>query len=317
MKRVLVTGSSGYIGARMVGRLLAAREVELVAGLDVAESSLRDTRFRFYRRDVREGLDDIFGENRIDTVVHTAFVLPPIHNIALMEDINVNGTRNVFEAAFRARAGHVLYTSSATAYGFHPDNDVPLTEESALRGNDGFTYSRTKRMIEQMIAGLDASRGGTLITVLRPCFVVGPGFANPLARHLQKRLVMLPRAARALQYVHEDDLIEIMMLMLVKRLHGAFSVGAVGEVTFREMARMLGTTILGMPTGLMAALNAVAWRLRLSFLTEFPSSALPMVLHPWAVSGEKLARATGYSYRYSSHGAFADFARHAREKRRR
>ena len=65
-----------------------------------------------------------------------------------MEDINVAGTRNVITACQQASVGHLLYTSSATAYGFHPDNEIPLTEDSPLRGNDDFTYSKNKKEIE-------------------------------------------------------------------------------------------------------------------------------------------------------------------------
>ena len=41
-----------------------------------------------------------------------------------------------------------MYTSSATAYGFYPDNPVPMTEDSPLRGNGDFTYAKNKKEIE-------------------------------------------------------------------------------------------------------------------------------------------------------------------------
>jgi len=76
-------------------------------------------------------------------MIHTAYILPPIHNKELMEDINVGGTRNVLRACVCAKVEQVLYTSSSTAYGFHPDNDKPLTEDSSLRGNADSPIART------------------------------------------------------------------------------------------------------------------------------------------------------------------------------
>ncbi|MEZ4577969.1 MAG: hypothetical protein R2875_08165 [Desulfobacterales bacterium] len=48
----------------------------------------------------------------------------------------------------------ILYTSSTTAYGFYPDNDQPLTEDSPLRGNDDFTYAKNKKEIEAIFKGI-------------------------------------------------------------------------------------------------------------------------------------------------------------------
>ena len=62
-----------------------------------------------------------------------------------MEDINRSGTRNILDLSARAGVKQVLYTSSTTAYGFYPDNDRPLTEESPLRGNNDFTYAKNKK----------------------------------------------------------------------------------------------------------------------------------------------------------------------------
>ena len=61
-----------------------------------------------------------------------------------MYDIDVNGTHNVLEAATPAGVGHVLVTSSTTAYGAFPDNPVPITEDQPVRGVAAFEYARDK-----------------------------------------------------------------------------------------------------------------------------------------------------------------------------
>src|SRR6056297_2460186 len=279
---ILITGAAGYIGGRLVAHLCEQDWVYRVVGTDVNEPRQSHPKYVFDRRDIRESMDDIFDREKIDAVVHAAYILPPIHNKRLMEDINKGGTKNILSAVSRAGVRHILYTSSATAYGFYPDNDVPLTEESPLRGNDDFIYTKNKKEIEKIFQTFVSQHPDITVTILRPCFVVGPGFANPLAKQLKKKLVILPANARSFQFVHEDDVIEIMALMLKKRINGVYNVGGEGTLTFAEMIRMLG---------------------------NFRLPAMRLLTMPWIASSDKLIRETGYRFKYDTRQAFEDFVR--------
>lgn len=307
--RLLVTGAAGYIGGRLIETLSRQDWVERIVGTDIHPPSKTYPKCTFHIRDVRHPMDDIFSAEGIDTLVHAAYVLPPIHDKKLMEDINKGGTQNVLRAAERFNIRQVLYTSSSTAYGFHPDNDVPLTEESPLRGNDDMTYAKNKKEIEWLMADFIRANPGIRVSIVRPCFVVGPGFQNPMARHLQKKWAMIPANTRPWQFVHEDDLIAVMALLLEKRISGIFNVAAEGTLTFEEMIRMLGNVPLPLPWSLIYPLNQLAWLMRLRFLTEFPSPAMRMMVEPWIAGSEKLKRETGYRFQYDSRAAFADFVR--------
>ena len=308
MERVFITGASGYIGTKLLSLLNDKAEVKEIAGIDIKEPSISLDKFTFYRKDVREPVEHILKEHRIDTVVHTAYIVPPIHSTELMEDVNINGARNILNSCLKADVKQIFYTSSATAYGFHPDNDTPLTEDSRLRGNEDFTYSKNKKEIESIFAAFISGNPQITVTLVRPSFVVGPGFNDPLARHLRKRFVLMPSKTVPFQFVHEDDLVEIIYLLLQKRLTGVFNVGADGTITFDEMIKLLGNTPIPIPFGLMYLLNGAAWNVRLSPVTEFPSPALNMVRYPWVVSSEKLKRELNYQYKYTSREAFVDFA---------
>ena len=312
MRNICITGASGYIGSKLARFLAQKDEVEQIVGLDIHPPKQPIPRFRFYKRDVREKIDDILKDNAIDTMIHTAYVLPPIHDKNLMEDINVGGTRNVMTACARMGVEHVLYTSSSTAYGFHPDNDNPLTEESSLRGNADFTYSKNKREIELAIPQWLKDNQTMRLTILRPCFVVGPGFDNPLARYLQKKIVSLPIRTEPLQFVHEDDLIRIIYLALRDKKAGVYNVGGDGTVPFPEMVKKLGGLLLPLPTPILCFFNAIAWNLRLWFLSEFPNPALNMIRYPWVVSSDKLKEELGFSYLHTSRSAFDNFTAHVR-----
>ena len=125
---------------------------------------------------------------------------------------------------------------------------------------------------------------------------------------MKKKFVLLPSVTQSFQYVHEDDLVEIIYLVLQKRMSGAFNVGADGGMDFPEMVKLLGNIMIPLPFGVMYLLNNIAWYLRLTFISEFPSPSLNMVRYPWIVSSEKLMRELGYRYKYTTRETFLDFA---------
>jgi UDP-glucose 4-epimerase len=314
MERVFITGASGYIAGKLLSFIISKTEVKQIVGIDIKDPLISLEKFTFFKRDVREPAAHIMKEHNIDTVVHTAYVVPPIHDEKLMEDVNVNGTKNILSSCSEAGVKQLLYTSSATAYGFHPDNDHPLTEDSPLRGNDDFTYSKTKKEIEGIFPEFVSKNPEIAVIIIRPAFVVGPGFDDPLARHLRKRVVLLPSNTQPFQFVHEDDLIEIIYLLLKKGTAGAFNVGADGTVTSDEMVRLLGNVQVRLPFYLMYLLTGLAWNLRLSFITEFPAPALNMARYYWVVSNEKLKGELNYEYKYTSLEAYRDFAEFVKKR---
>ena len=312
MERVFVTGAAGYIGGKLLSRLAERDDIKSIVGIDVAIPRVSPEKLTFYRRDVREHFGQVMRDHRIDTVVHLAYVVAPIHNTSEMEDINIDGTKSILAACEKAGVKQVLYTSSATAYGFHPDNDVPLTEKSPLRGNRDFTYSSTKRHLEAVVSHIAAQNPKTAGTLLLRAFVVGPGFDDPLARDLRRRIVPLPWKTQPFQFVHEDDLIDIICLLLDRRMPGVFNVGADGTVSADEMIRLLGNTKVPLPFWLMYALTELAWHARLRFLAEFPGPALDLARYSWVVSSEKLKRELGFEYKYTTVEAVRDFVRHVK-----
>lgn len=312
MKNILITGVSGYIGSTLAEALCADKTVETVVGIDTRRPAAAPGKLRFYEHDVRQPLTDLMTRHGIDTVVHAAYILPPLHDTALMESINVDGTRNVLKSSARTGVRRLLVTSSATAYGFHPDNPVPLTETDPLRGNEDFTYAKNKREIEAIIAQFAKRHPKMGVSVLRPCFVVGPKMDNPLSHHLKKRLVVLPRETSPLQFVHETDLMRAILLCLKNDVSGTFNIAGAGTITVADMVRRMGNRPVWVPSRFLYPLNRIAWALRLHFITRFPSAALGLFRYSWVASPMRFIEKTGFSYEFDSRTAFEDFARFAR-----
>jgi UDP-glucose 4-epimerase len=192
---------------------------------------------------------------------------------------------------------------------------MPLTEESPLRGNADFTYAKNKRELEAVCLRFQQDHPEVSLTVIRPCFVAGPGFDNPLARHLQKKIVMMPSKTVPFQYIHENDLVEIMYLLMKEKKSGVYNLAADGTLTFNDMIQIMGNWMLKLPYPLLYVMNNLMWFGRVKFMTEFPSTGLKMLVYPWIASNDKLKRELDYTFRFTTHEAFDDFARYVKENK--
>ncbi|GAA3187131.1 hypothetical protein GCM10020255_084400 [Rhodococcus baikonurensis] len=99
-------------------------------------------------------LGRVFGEYRPNVVIHLASIVNPGKNTTAEQEyrVDVDGTRNVLAACVEHGVGRIVVSSSGAAYGYYSDNPPWITEDVPVRGNDEFTYSRHKRLVEEMLA---------------------------------------------------------------------------------------------------------------------------------------------------------------------
>ena len=289
---VAVTGAGGYLGSRLVESLCAEEGVARVVGFDIRPPSFTDPRFVFDRLDVRDpALEARF--KGVDVLVHLAFIMDPIQDEAEMRDVNVNGSQNVFRCAGRAGVSKVVYTSSAVAYGAHPDNDVPLTEDSPLRANLDFSYAAHKLEVEYVVREINDEFPDLRFTIFRPAIVFGPHVDNAWSHQLQQPIPLRVRGQDApLQFVHEDDVAAALRTAVITDLEGVFNLAPEGWLELDEIAEITGRRGIEIPEATAFSLIDRMWSLGWS---EAPSGMLHYVLHPWVVSSEKL-RKTGFTF---------------------
>jgi UDP-glucose 4-epimerase len=314
MTRVLVTGSSGYIGRALVRELLAGERVETVVGVDVVAPAAPQNGFEFALHDVCAPLDPLLRQHRVNTIVHAAFVVRPTHDVARMWRTNVEGTRQVLRSARDCGVRHLIYLSSATVYGPQADGSVPFVETQGLNPHPGFAYAESKVATEVLVDTARATGVIPSITVLRPCFVVGGGSDNPLFEHLARRWVILPRTKAALQLTHVNDLTSIIRTIIAESVSGVFNVAGTGALTPMEMVQRIGGTPVPFPPALLRTLNSMAWRTHAGFLTPAPSSALVLLEKPWMIDAGALRREVGYRLQYTTEGAFETLAAQLRHR---
>ena len=144
---MLITGVSGYLGRRLVGALADGRTAGRIIGIDIVPPICNNANLFFHCMDIRfPGVRKLILENQVDTVMHLAFVVKPIHDLKRMYDIAFSGTKNILEQSRAAGVKHVVVISSTLAYGAHPDNPEELREESPCAAT-GHSPMGTRRPI--------------------------------------------------------------------------------------------------------------------------------------------------------------------------
>lgn len=246
MTRVLVTGGTGFLGARLVRAFLDEGALVRSAGhagsaappprlprheepdLDYVEIEIRD----------REAL--LAASEGRDLVVHTAALTDARtrEEIRAMEEVNVEGTRNVLEACRRGGVDRLLHVSSVAALGISPDPDHPADEDFAYNLRDlDLPYPRTKRRSERMV--LEANDQDLETVVVNPAFVFGAHRRSYRGSEVIERVLgstVVPCTRGGLSIVHVDDVARGVVSAARRGAAGERYILSAENLTFREIA---------------------------------------------------------------------------------
>ena len=181
---VLVTGGAGYIGSHTCVELL--NEGEEIVILDnfvnskpealdrIREITGKD--FKFYEVDLldEEGVDRVFAENNIDSVIHFAglkAVGESVQKPILYYHNNLTGTLILCKVMEKYGVKKLVFSSSATVYG--SPKSVPIREDFPLSTTN--PYGATKLMIEGILRDLHVADDSWSVALLR--------YFNPIGAH--------------------------------------------------------------------------------------------------------------------------------------
>jgi len=169
---ILVTGATGFIGRRLVQRLLddghSARALVLPG--DVAPAQWGD-RVELFVGDVTRRASIATAIKNAATVFHLAAMVGDWGRDEDHQRVTVLGTENVLGEAARNSA-RVLLASSVVVYGQHIGRAV--CDEELPMGRPQGIYSRSKQEQERIARRLEANRS-LKVTIVRPTNVYGPG----------------------------------------------------------------------------------------------------------------------------------------------
>jgi nucleoside-diphosphate-sugar epimerase len=283
--RVVVVGGAGFIG-RALCTELSRQGAEVVVvdkakGVDITAPDASISLARAF--------------DGAAAVVHLAARVDPATPAEreAMRRLHVDGTKAVVHAARAAGVPRFVLASSAVVYGARASNRVPIDEAQARAPNDDFAYAVDKAAQE------DIAADATGLAIARPAIVYGRGARNYLTEIIRRAPVLPALDGRRpqLQFVHVDDVARALALLARTKETGVFNVGN-DWVAFEDVAAIARKTIVDIPVKAVAPLLEMLARVMPPHLRA-PKSMLPYLMHPFVVSGAKLAR-LGWQWRTSS-----------------
>ena len=269
----LVTGGSGFIGARVARRLHEQgdrvrvidmlRDPALPSAIDFRQGSICD---RAMVADAMRG---------VDIVHHHAALVAQSGAGRRYRAVNVEGSRTVALEAVRAGVDAMIHVSSTSIYGMPPHG--PITAQTVPRPFEA--YGRSKLEAEAIMADLCDAAGMPLITI-RPRVTLGGGRLGIYQILFQwiaegRRLYIIGDGANRQQFIHVDDLIDFYMLALAQQRPGTYNVGTDRFGALREDLEGLiahagsSSRITGLPVAPTIAALATLRALRLSPLVAW------------------------------------------------
>lgn len=177
--KTLVTGTTGFLGAALLRELIAdGRDVRVLVRPDANRSNIEGLDAEVVTGDLRDRDSLAAALQGCEVLYHAAaYYSLWSRDKRMMYDINVQGTRNILEAAMTANVRKVVYTSTVGCIGLWPDGrpaDEQTPLDPAILCND---YKLSKYQAEQ--AALEFAGRGLPVVVVNPSAPVGPRDIKP------------------------------------------------------------------------------------------------------------------------------------------
>ncbi len=305
--KFLVTGGAGFLGINLV-RDLVSRGHEAVS-LDIVKFDYPDmnNKISIITGDIRDKKTVEESMAGIEIVVHTAAALP-LYSSEEIFSTDIEGTKNLLEAAERNKVRRFIHISSTAVYGI-PDHH-PLYESDTLIGVG--PYGKAKIQAEQECGNF--RKKGMCVSIIRPKSFVGPerlGVFDLLYdwAYDGKGFPMIGNGNNRYQLLDVEDLCEAILLCATldeNKVNDTFNIGAKVFTTMKE--------------DYQAVLDAAGFGKKIKVLPEKPTILVLKILeafklsplYKWVyetaskdsfVSIQKAEKTLGYSPKYSNKDA--------------
>jgi nucleoside-diphosphate-sugar epimerase len=281
MSTVLVSGGNGFVGRHLVTALAARGDRVRVLALPG-----EDTRWLEQQRGVAIYRGDITDPESLtapvagaDGVLHLAAIQDAWRPIEVYREVNVDGTRNVANAALAAGARRFVHMSSSSVYGM--GHGRPVDEAFPLapfRDPYPVTKAEADRAVQQMIV-----RDGLPGVIIRPDQIFGPGdilhFGAMAGRMRAGRGFLVGKGDNRMPFVYVDDVVRALLLAFD---HGtatgnAYNISSDKAFTQRQMLTAIAEDTGGSPPGRSIPYR-VLWAA--ACLCERLAGSLPSVSRP-------------------------------------
>ncbi|MFK0115128.1 NAD-dependent epimerase/dehydratase family protein [Streptomyces sp. NPDC090994] len=315
-KVVLVTGVARQLGGRFVRRIQRDPAVDRVVGVDAVAPEHHLGGADFVQADIRQPtIARVLAETGADTVVHMDVTGTPLGSGSRtsVKETNVIGTMQLLGACQKSPVVRRLVVKSSTnVYGSAPRDPAVCTETTSAKSLPSGGFAKDTVEVEGYVRGFARRRPDVAVCVLRFANILGPATDTPLASYFS--LPVLPTVFGydpRLQFVHEDDAIEVLRIASHEPERGTlnsgtFNIAGDGVLLLSQCARRLGRPTVPM------LLPVVTWAgslVRTLGVTDFSPEQIRLLTHGRVVDTTQMRETLGFQPKHTTAETFADFAR--------
>ena len=248
---VMVTGGTGFIGNRIIRKLVERGEEVVCFDLASPRSNLASylDRITMYRGDVTQlpHLLEAINIHRVHKIIHMAALLPPDTEDRphYAMQVNIGGANNVFEAARWTGVERVVYASSIAVYGVQDTfGERPVNEDDL---NDPINVYGMTKSVNDFSAKRYIDRYGLDLQGIRICTVFGHGRVTGMTGMIGGLMVSLPAIGQPVAMpfdetelspmIHVEDAAEIFVrAVLAGQLNHRVYISGGSLATIKDMA---------------------------------------------------------------------------------
>tara|TARA_B100000965_G_scaffold404337_1_gene434773 strand:+ start:178 stop:1206 length:1029 start_codon:yes stop_codon:yes gene_type:complete len=203
MKKIAVTGGSGFFGSYLLEYLIS-KDLECLS-IDIRDPDIKKNEYAFKKIDVCNQLELTKNLNNIDALFHCVAQVPLAKNKTLFNKINILGTRSVLDASLSKGIKKVIIISSSAVYGIPQVN--PVSENSVAYPLED--YGKTKLAAEKIC--FEKKYKNLDITIIRPRTIMGHGRLGIFEILFEwisegKNIPVLNGGKNVYQFIHAKDL---------------------------------------------------------------------------------------------------------------
>ncbi len=245
--KILVTGATGFVGRRLVSRLLETRPQDEIAAFLMPAEAVPESfagKVELLRGDLREPETVRAAVRGRDLVFHVAgYISYWVLDEDVMAAVNVGGVRAVVDACVEFKVGRLVHISSVGAIGFHKDGSL-ADEDTPFNWPESFGYMTTKRDGQRIVMDAVKDRGLDAV-VVNPASVMGPGDPLPRSPHNQVygnvygKPFFFGTFAGGLAIVDVRDLVETILAAAEKGKSGEAYLSVGADVPYAQVLQLI------------------------------------------------------------------------------
>lgn len=223
MKKILVTGGSGYFGETVVKKHLEMGDAVYI--LDINKPSITNPNLSFIECDINDQSLTSKIDFGFDIVHHNVAQVPIAKDKKIFWKVNKDGMENLLKSCLDTKVKKIIYTSSSAVYGVPKHNPVLETDTPNPMEDYGKAKYEAELICEKYIQkGLD-------ISIVRPRTIMGHGRLGIFSILFEwiyqgSNIPVLDGGKNIYQFVHADDLADACILAALKSGSDKFNIGA-------------------------------------------------------------------------------------------